>query len=163
MYHVLYYLNIVPSCSLNILLGVWGRRDAFLVRPRQRSTPTATHTQRDLHLNCAPLPFIFCVSLSLTQLCEGMVGIPFDFANSIWCKNKYTRGEGDKKRVGVVGGVKRWRVAWSSEREWALVEVVVVGEDERKSRGEKEKELGSRDELKHPVPGWSRKPLSALI
>lgn len=104
MYHVLYYLNIVPSCSLNILLGVWGRRDAFLVRPRQRSTPTATHTQRDLHLNCAPLPFIFCVSLSLTQLCEGMVGIPFDFANSIWCKNKYTRGEGDKKRVGVVGG-----------------------------------------------------------
>lgn len=111
----LYYLNTVPSSSLNILLGVWGRRDAFLARPKQRSTTPLcnTHTPRDLHLNCTPLPFIFYVSLSLTQLCEGMVGIPFDSANSIWWKNKYTRGVGGKKRVGV-GIWTRWRVAWSS-------------------------------------------------
>lgn len=28
-----------------------------------------------------------------------------------------------------------------------------VVEDKRKSKGEKEKEVGSGDELKHPVPG----------
>lgn len=44
------------------------------------------------------------MSLSLTQLCEGMAGIPFDSANSIWWKNKYTGGVGDEKRVGVLGG-----------------------------------------------------------
>lgn len=33
-----------------------------------------------------------------------MVGIPFDSANSIWWKNKYAGGVGDKKKVGVVGG-----------------------------------------------------------
>lgn len=44
------------------------------------------------------------MSLSLTQLCEGTAGIPFDSANSIWWKNKYTGGVGDEKRVGVLGG-----------------------------------------------------------
>lgn len=33
------------------------------------------------------------------------------------------------------------------------LEIEMVGEDKRKSRGEREKEVGSRDELKHPVPG----------
>jgi len=67
-------------------------------------------------------------------------------------------GSGRQEKSGSSGGGglergkwKRWRVAWRSERESAVVEM--VGEDERKSRGEKEKEVGSRDELKHPVPG----------
>lgn len=48
--------------------------------------------------------------------------------------------------------------------EWVVVGMVAREvEYKRKSRGEKEKEAGSRDELKHPVPGWSRKPLGALI
>lgn len=100
-----------------------------------------------------------------------MVGIPFDSANSIWWKNKYAGGVGDKKKVGVVGG---WSGGGNEEMVsymraqggggWVVVGMVAREvEYKRKSRGEKEKEAGSRDELKHPVPGWSRKPLGALI
>lgn len=35
----------------------------------------------------------------------------------------------------------------------AGLDIEMLGEDKRKSRGEREKEVGSRDELKHLVPG----------
>lgn len=66
-----YYPNTVPSCSLNILLGVWGRRGfSFSRAPAkvnpQHNTHAHTHTTvRDLHLNRVPLPFISRVSPSL--------------------------------------------------------------------------------------------------
>lgn len=53
------------------------------MRPRQRSTPIATHTKRLASELRSASFHLLCFSLSLTQLCEGMVRIPFDLANSI--------------------------------------------------------------------------------
>lgn len=142
----LYFLRFGPSSNFNILLRLRGRRDAFLARSRQRSTaphpPCNAHTLQDLHLNCAALPFIFYVFFSLTQLCEGMFWIPFDSANSIWCKNKYTAGMGDKKYVGVAEGDGRgeWRDGWwLDERGWRWREVRVY----KQRSGEKKRMSGS--------------------
>ena len=88
-----------------------------------------------------------------------MVGIPFDSTNSIWWKNKYTRGVGGKKRVGVRKEMEICReLRGGNERWWRR-----RGRTNGRAEGRKKRSIGSGDELKHLVPGWSHKPLHALI
>lgn len=82
-----------------------------------------------------------------------MVGIPFDSSNSIWRENKYTGGVGDKERVGEVEGWEGEIEEMECYMERCVCMCVGGGGTDGKSWGEREKEVGSRDESKHPVPG----------